>query len=50
MPDTPANAEYLFFGLIISFAILGVFITSMVSRYRSLQQDVEVMEKLAEEE
>ena len=50
MPDTPENVEYLVFGLVIAATILGIFISSMISRYRNLQKDIQVMEKLSEGE
>lgn len=50
MPDTPDNVAYLVLGLVVSAAILAAFIGSMVTRYRSLQQDAQVIDQLSSDE
>lgn len=49
MPDIPQTTDYLILGLVMVFAILGLFIASLVIRYRSLEKDVQLVEKLTEE-
>ncbi len=50
MPDIPQTTDYLILGLAVVFAILGLFVASLVIRYRSLEKDVQVIEKLTEEQ
>jgi hypothetical protein len=47
MPETiPATGDYLILGLAVIFTILGLFIASMVIRYRNLNQDARLIEQL----
>jgi heme exporter protein D len=50
MPETtPDTAAYLFLGLGVTIAALIVFLVSMVTRWRSLQRDLETLNTLDEE-
>jgi phosphotransferase system glucose/maltose/N-acetylglucosamine-specific IIC component len=46
---TPDTTGYLFLALGIFFALLGVFVLSMVVRARNLRRDEEVIEQLRSE-
>lgn len=45
----PYTTDYLIIGLVVVFAILGLFIASMVIRYRNLNKDIQLVEKLRDE-
>ncbi len=49
MPQIPQTTDYLILGLVVVFAILGLFVASLVIRYRNLEKDVQLIEKLSEE-
>lgn len=44
------TAEYLLLGLVLSGVIMVLFIASYVIRYRNLQQDLELIQRLQEDE
>ena len=46
---TPDTTSYLVLALSIFFALLGVFVLSMVVRARNLRRDEEVIEQLRSE-
>lgn len=46
MPETTA---YLLVALLLSFSIVGAFITSVMLRFRSLHKDLELIQQLREE-
>lgn len=46
-PDTSA---YLILGLVVAFGIAAAFLGSMAARYRNLQKDMELIEKLEQSE
>jgi hypothetical protein len=46
MPDTTA---YLFLGLIVVFAILGLFLASLYMRFQSTRKDIVLLESLRDE-
>ena len=50
MPETPDNAAYLIAGLIVAFGILGVFVASLVIRFRNLRNNIRLIEQIGEEE
>jgi hypothetical protein len=47
MPDTGA---YLILGLVAVTVIIGFFVVSLVIRHRNLQRDLELIQKLAEDD
>lgn len=47
MPDTGA---YLILGLAVTAVILGLFVVSLFARHRSLERDLELIHRLAEDE
>jgi len=46
---TPDTVSYLILGLIVGFGILLAYIGSLMLRYRSLQQDAQLIEQLGED-
>lgn len=45
----PDNIEYLYLGLVAVFGFLGIFVASVVLRYRNLQKDIETINYLRED-
>ena len=45
----PENIEYLYLGLVAVFGFMGIFIASMMMRYRNLQKDIQVINQLRDE-
>jgi ABC-type polysaccharide/polyol phosphate export permease len=45
----PETTPYLILGLVAVTIIMGAFIASLVTRYRSLEKDVETLERLKDE-
>lgn len=52
MPENsiPDTVNYLILGLVVVFVILGGFIASLITRFRSLNKDLEIIEQLKNEE
>ena len=46
MPDT---LSYLLMGLVAIFGISGLYVVSLIARHRSLEKDLQVIEKLKED-
>jgi cell division protein FtsL len=46
---TPDTMNYLILGLIVTAAIVALFIGSMVARYRNLQKDLQTLEQLRDD-
>jgi type II secretory pathway pseudopilin PulG len=49
MDNIPYTTDYLILGLIVVFVIFGLFIASMVIRYRSLTHDARMIEQLGDD-
>jgi hypothetical protein len=47
---TPDTLSYLILGLVVAFGILAAFLASMISRYRNLQKDADLLEQLGNEQ
>lgn len=47
---TPDTLNYLLLGLVVTGILMAVFIASFVIRQRSLEQDMKLLEQLAEDE
>jgi ABC-type polysaccharide/polyol phosphate export permease len=45
---TPDTLSYLYLGLVVLVVIMGCFLASLVVRYRNVQKDLELVEKLSE--
>ncbi len=43
---TPDTSSYMIAGYVFAFAVLGIYIFSLVIRSRNLQQDLETLESL----
>ena len=46
----PETGEYLILGLAVIAFLLALFIGSMVARYRNLTKDINLIQRLQEEE
>lgn len=46
----PDTIGYLILGLFVAATIITLFVLSMVARYRSLQQDIKMIEQLGDED
>lgn len=45
MPDT---AAYLILGLVVVFGIMGIYLASLILRFRSAEKDLKTIEQLKE--
>jgi hypothetical protein len=50
MPPTPENTEFLIFGLVAIFVIMGLFMGSLMLRWRNLQRDIQMIEQLRDDD
>jgi hypothetical protein len=46
----PETGEYLILGLAAIAILLSLFVASMVARYRNLTKDIDLIQRLQEEE
>lgn len=46
---TPATADYLWLGVAVIVLIMGVLVTSLFTRARSLQRDMEMLDSLEQD-
>ena len=46
---TPVTSGYMIVGYIIAFAVMGMYVASLVIRWRNLNQDQQLLEEMEKE-
>ncbi len=46
---TPDTSGYMIVGYIIAFAVMGMYVASLVIRWRNLNQDQQLLEEMEKE-
>ena len=46
---TPDTSSYMIVGYIIAFAVMGMYVASLVIRWRNLNQDQQLLEEMEKE-
>lgn len=46
---TPDTSGYMIVGYIIAFAVMGIYVASLIIRWRNLNQDQQLLEQMEKE-
>ena len=49
LDPTPDTSSYMIAGYIIAFAVMGIYLASLIIRWRNLNQDQQLLEELEKE-
>lgn len=50
LQEAPAETfNYMAFGYVVILGIMGLYLVSLINRYRNLEQDIELLDELSAE-